>query len=361
MKKFLVTSVLACLACGGLMAQGKPVIGVLIRNLNDQFLTDYANNIKKCAAAKGCDIKIVDARNDQASQLDQLNALLSQRVKFFVVVPAVSQGSEEIVKAIRAHGGGAAFSNTPPTVAALKVSKEWLYYASSPETVAGEFQADIIDNYFKKYPNHLAAGKTINTLMILGQLGHPAQVYRTDAVLKTLTAKGYKVNIVAKDTANWLPDEAQRKMDAWISAFNGKFNLVIANNDAMALGAVESMVTAKYFQDPSNPTKDVEGSGTVLKVPVIGVDCTHVALQSMGEHKLYATVLQDAIGQSSTAFELAYYMATKGSPYGKTINGIKPLTKATDESPANDAATAGQCYLVPFKAVTMSNYKSFMN
>lgn len=47
MKKLLVSSVLACLACGGLMAQGKPVIGVLIRNLNDQFLTDYANNIKK--------------------------------------------------------------------------------------------------------------------------------------------------------------------------------------------------------------------------------------------------------------------------------------------------------------------------
>ena len=60
-------------------------------------------------------------------------------------------------------------------------------------------------------------------------------------VLKGLADKGYKVNVVAKDTANWLPDDAQRKMDAWLSAFNGKFNMVIANNDAMALGAVESM------------------------------------------------------------------------------------------------------------------------
>ena len=241
MKKLLVSSVLACLAGGGLMAQPKPVLGVLIRNLNDQFLTDYANNLKKIAAEKGCELKIVDARNDQAAQLDQLNALLSQGVKYYIVVPAVSMGSEEIVKAIQTHGGGAAFSNTPPTVSALKVNRNSFFYASSPETVAGQIQAQIIDTYFKKFPGHLAPGKTINTLMILGQLGHPAQVYRTEAVLKGLADKGYKVNVVAKDTANWLPDDAQRKMDAWLSAFNGKFNMVIANNDAMALGAVESM------------------------------------------------------------------------------------------------------------------------
>ena len=49
-----------------------------------------------------------------------------------------------------------------------------------------------------------------------------------------------EVEVIAKDTANWKPDEAQQKMDAWLSAFKGKFNIVIANNDGMALGAVES-------------------------------------------------------------------------------------------------------------------------
>ncbi len=359
MRKILITSVLACIACGGLMAQTKPVIGALIRNLDDQFLGDYAASLKKLAAAKGAELKIMDAHSDQATQLDQLNTLLSQGVKYFVVVPAVSEGSDEIAKAIAAKNGGAAFSNTAPTVSALKISKNF-FFASSPESVAGQIQADIIDQYFKKFPGKLGPGKAINAILILGQLGHPAQIYRTDAVLKTLEKKGYKVNVLAKDTANWQPDEAQQKMDAWLNAYKGKFNVVIANNDSMALGAVESLVTAKYVQDPSNPTKDVEGTGTVLKVPVLGVDCTQVALKSMSEKKLYATVLQDAVGQSSVAFELAYYMATKGSPYGKEILGMKPLAKAIEEAPANDAAVAGQCYLVPFKGVTMANYTTFM-
>ena len=140
----------------------------------------------------------------------------------------------------------------------------------------------------------------------------------------------------------------------------GKFNLILANNDAMALGAVESLITAKYVDDPANPTKDVDGDGTFLKVPVIGVDATQVALRSMSENKLYATVLQDAGGQATTAFDLAYTMATKGAVNGATINGIKPLDKAIEEAPANDPALVKQIYLVPFKGVTKENLSTFL-
>ena len=326
------------LAAGSAMAESKPVIGALIRNLDDQFLNDYTANLKKVAAAKGAELKIMDARSDMATQLDQLNTLVSQGVKYFVVVPAVTEGSEQLASVIASKNGGAAFSNTAPTVAALKSSANF-FLASSPESIAGSIQADIVDAYFKKFPNKLGPGKSINLILFLGQLGHPAQIYRTQAVLKDLEKKGYKVNVIAKDTANWQPDEAQQKMDAWLNAYKGKFNLILANNDAMALGAVESLITAKYVDDPANPTKDVDGDGTFLKVPVIGVDATQVALRSMSENKLYATVLQDAAGQATTAFDLAYTMATKGAVNGATINDIKPLDSAIEEAPSPKPVT----------------------
>ena len=80
----------------------------------------------------------------------------------------------------------------------------------------------------------------------------------------------------------------------------------------------------------------------------------------MAEHKLYATVLQDAAMQATTAFELAYTMATKGAVNGATINGIKPLDKPIEETPANDAALVKQIYLVPFKGVTYDNLSTFL-
>ena len=358
-KKLLVALLGAALAAGSALAEPKVVIGALIRNLDDQFLNDYTANLKKSAAAKNVELKVMDAHSDMATQLDQINTLVSQGVKYFVVVPAVTEGSEQLASVIAAKKGGAAFSNTAPTVAALKMSPN-LFLASSPESIAGSIQADIVDAYFKKFPNKLGPNKAINLILFLGQLGHPAQIYRTQAVLKDLEKKGYKVNVIAKDTANWQPDEAQQKMDAWLNAYKGKFNLILANNDAMALGAVESLITAKYVDDPADPTKDVDGDGTFLKVPVIGVDATQVALRSMAEHKLYATVLQDAAQQATTAFDLAYTMASKGAVNGATINGIKPLDKPIEEAPANDPALVKQVYLVPFKGVTQENLSSFL-
>jgi methyl-galactoside transport system substrate-binding protein len=346
---------------GGQAESGKTTIGALIRNTDEQFVADYAAVLKSLAAEKGVDLKLQDSRGDMALQLDQLNTLLSQGVKYFVVVSNTTEATADIAKKIQAQGGGAAFSNIQPSVEALKVGPNF-YLASSPESVAGQIQAQILDKYFKANPKKLANGdpKAIDAIFLYGQLGHPAQTYRTNAVKKGLMDAGYKLNIVAEDTANWKPDEAQAKMDTWLAAFSGKFDVVIANNDGMALGAVESLLTAGYVDDPANPTKDVDGDGTVLRVPVVGVDATQVAVKSMSEKKLFATVLQDAVGQATTAFELAYMMATEGSATGKKAWGLSPLTKAIDESPANDAAVVGQCYLVPFKAVTMDNYKDFM-
>jgi len=125
---------------------------------------------------------------------------------------------------------------------------------------------------------------------------------------------------LAKDTANWKPDEAQQKMDAWISAFSGKFNIVITQNDGMALGAVESMLTNKYVKGDAS-------DGTVLKVPVLGVDATQVALKSIDEDKLYATVLQDSIGISTTAFELAYALATGAYKPGNAHQRYRSLDR----------------------------------
>ena len=45
---------------------------------------------------------------------------------------------------------------------------------------------------------------------------------------------------------------------------------------------------------------------------------------------------------------------------GATINGIKPLDKPIEETPANDAALVKQIYLVPFKGVTKENLATFL-
>lgn len=359
MKKMLTILLVLALACTGVFAQGssEPAksdtvkIGALIRNLNEQFVKDYADNLQKLAAENGVELNLQDGQSDVARQLDQLNTLITQGYKYFVIIPQDTSVTEQMAKQIKAAGGGAAFSNIQPSVEALKVGKDF-YLASSPELVAGQYQAQIIDEYFTKNPAK-APGKALNLLYLQGQLGHPAQISREAGLIDELTSLGYKVNFVARDTADWSPDKAQEKMDTWLAAHSGKFNLVVAQNDGMALGAVESLIT-------NGLTKNNASDGTILTVPVIGIDATADALNSMDENKLYATVLQDSIGQSTTAFDLAYTMATKGTAFGSTAWGLKPASEVISEAPANDPAVIGQCYLVPFKPITKANYKDLM-
>ena len=321
---------------------GKVKIALLMRNMDEQFLKDYSDNVKKLAAAAGVDLNVQDARSDGANQLTQLQTLLNQGYKYFVIIPCVSELSEQMNKDIQAKGGAAAYSNIQPTVASLKVGPNF-FYASSPEFVGGRYQGQLIADYFDNNPAK-APGKAINMILINGQLGHPAQVNRRAGLLAELQTRGYTVNIIAEDTANWSPDQANEKMNAWIASFRDKFNVVAAQNDGMALGAVQSMIQNGLVKKDAN-------DGTTLTVPVLGIDATGDAIASMKKNELYATVLQDAVGQSAAAFDVIHQMAAGTYKPGNPAGGTPAATDPIDEAPANDAAIIGQCYLVPFVPV----------
>ena len=160
----------------------KLVMGALIRNMNETFVANYAANLQTLADNAGVELRLLDGNSDVATQLDQLNTLLTQGVKYFVIIPQDTAATEQMCQLINAQGGAAAFSNIQPSVEALKVGKNF-YLASSPETVAGNIQAEIADEYFKAHPDKLGPNNTVNLLIINGQLGHPAQINRRQGVI----------------------------------------------------------------------------------------------------------------------------------------------------------------------------------
>jgi ABC-type sugar transport system substrate-binding protein len=322
-------------------AAGEPKFALLMRNMDEQFLKDYAEGAQKAAKERGVTLNVQDARGASDAQQTQLETLLQQGYKYFVIVPCVPDLADNFNKLIQEKGGAAAYSNIQPTASSLRIGPTF-FYVSSAEAIAGQMQGDLIADYFDAHPEK-APGKVLNALYTLGQLGHPAQINREKGLLDQLTARGYIVNLLGRDTANWDAATAQQKMDAWSVAQKGKFNVVIAQNDGMALGMVESLLQNGF-------TKADASDGTILQFPVYGIDATADALNSMKENKLMATVLQDAVGQSTTAFDIIYQVATGAYKPGNSAAGT-PAAIVLDEEPANDPDTIIQCYLVPFAKV----------
>jgi inositol transport system substrate-binding protein len=132
--------------------------------------------------------------------------------------------------------------------------------------------------------NWKAEGKSeVNVYIMEGQLSNQAAVQRTKDIHDVISGPdcGVKVNVIDEQTANWSRDEAQNLMTNWLST--GKpFDGVIANNDEMAIGAIQAMKAA----------------GIDMKsVQVGGVDATQDALAAMQAGDLDVTVFQNAAAQ----------------------------------------------------------------
>jgi len=124
-----------------------------------------------------------------------------------------------------------------------------------------------------------------------GELSNQAAVQRTQNYYDVMEAGqcAVKVTIIDQQTANWSRDQAQNLMTNWLStgtAFDG----VLANNDEMALGAIQAIKAAGISMDA---------------VIMSGVDATQDALASMQAGELDITVFQNAAAQGGGALDAA--------------------------------------------------------
>ena len=105
---------------------------------------------------------------------------------------------------------------------------------------------------------------------------------------------------------------AKDKADAWLSGPNGaKIEVVIANNDAMAMGAVEAL----------------KAHGNT-KTPVFGVDALPEALAMVGNGQMAGTVLNDANNQAKATFDLAKNLAEgKAAAEGTQWNIVNKVVR----------------------------------
>jgi len=110
----------------------------------------------------------------------------------------------------------------------------------------------------------------IKLILIRGQLGCAAEIGRSAAVLKA--AEEGKLTIVADGTGgdSWSLEEARKVVEAAIAA--GKdFNVIYAENDGMAQGAVQALEAAGISH------------GKDGKVKIIGFDFNRFALRNVQE------------------------------------------------------------------------------
>jgi len=305
-------------------------IGCAIYKFDDTFMTGVRNAIAEAAKDKA-KVDIVDSQNSQSTQNDRVDMFITKRMNSMAINPVDRTAAGVIIDKAKAENIPVVFFNREPLPEDMH---KWdkVYYVGAKAEESGTMSGQIIVDYWTSHPEADRNGDgVLQYVMLKGEPGHQDAELRTEFSMKAVADAGIKVEKLAEDTGLWDRVRGQEKMAAFLAAHGDKIEAVFANNDDMALGAIEALKAAGYFKD-----------GKFM--PVVGVDATAPAIQALEEGTLLGTVLNDAVNQGVATFNLAYLLAKGETP--------------TSEN-AGYEITHGQYVWVPYKKVTLENVAEF--
>ena len=303
-KVFTLTALVASMMFGAAAHAADTRIGVTIYKYDDNFMSVVRKAIEKDAkSSSNVQLLMNDSQNSQSTQNDQVDVMVAKGVKALAINLVDPAAADVIISKAKANDIPVVFFDKEPTAKAL-ASYDKAYYVGTDSKESGVKQGELIEKHWKANPNwDLNKDGKIQFVLLKGEPGHPDAEARTKYVVDTLNKDGIPTEALHLDTAMWDTAQAKDKMDAWLSGPDGnKIEVVISNNDAMAMGAVEAL---KAHNKSS--------------IPVFGVDALPEALALVKSGAMAGTVLNDADNQAKATFEIA-----------KNLAAGKPATEGTN-------------------------------
>ncbi len=290
MKKFVLGTALAVMMSTAAHAE---TIGVSMALFDDNFLTVLRNGMSDYAKTlDGVELQIEDAQNDVSKQQSQIQNFIAAGVTAIIVNPVDTDATAAMSKIAADAGIALVYVNREPVNVDTLPEKQ--AFVASNEQESGTLQTQEICK--------MLGGKG-KAVVMMGELSNQAARMRTKDihdVLATDQCKG--IEIVEEQTANWSRTQGSDLLTNWLSA-GLEFDAVIANNDEMAIGAIQALKAAGRSMD---------------SVVIGGIDATQDALAAMAAGDLDVTVFQNAAGQGKGSVDAALKLA-KGETVDKKV------------------------------------------
>ncbi|RWE44655.1 MAG: D-xylose ABC transporter substrate-binding protein [Mesorhizobium sp.] len=277
------------------VAQAKDkVIGVSWSNFQEErWKTDEAA-MKKAIEAAGDKYISADAQSNPGKQLTDVESLISQGANSLIIL---AQDASAIGPAVQK-----ALDEGIPVVGYDRlIENKDVFYLTFDNKEVGRMQAREV---FKVKPEG-------NYVFIKGSGADPNADFLFSGsmeVLKEAIDSGKIKNVGEAYTDGWLPANAQKNMEQFLTANDNKVDAVVAANDGTA-GGVVAALTAQ---------------GLAGTVPVSGQDGDHAALNRIALGTQTVSVWKDARELGKTAAEIASQLAD-----GKKMTdvaGVKDFT-----------------------------------
>ncbi|WP_413540119.1 substrate-binding domain-containing protein [Aerococcus viridans] len=246
-------------------------VGLSVSTLSNPFFVSLEEGVNTLATENGTQVISVDAQDDSAKQSNDVDDLIQQGVDVLLINPVDSAAITPAVEAANSAG--------IPVIMVDRATDagEYVTLVASDNVAGGEMAAQYIVDQ---------VGENASTLQLEGVPGASATNERGEGFTNVAETS---LNVLDSQTANFDRAEGLTVMENMLQG-NSDVQAVFAQNDEMALGAIEA----------------IQGAGLSNQITVVSFDGTEGGIKAVEDGSLAATIAQQPDEMGRLALQAAY-------------------------------------------------------
>ena len=290
----------ALMSCGGqkAAAPSRMKIGVVRYTQEDPFITALTEDFRKFAQqgqTPSISVLMDQAAGSQSKEDDICAEMAAEGCTMLLVNLVDRAAPTKIIDLAKEQNIPVIFYNREPVPEDLS---QWnrLYYVGINAAEPGEMQGQMAAEYLRAHPEaDRNQDGQIQYAVLEGETGHQDTIIRTRRAVDTLLSEEIPLDKVSYQVANFNRTQAENKVSQLIQSYGSSIELILSNNDEMAIGAAEAYRMANV---------------TETDTPVVfGVDGTDEGLEALREGTIQGTIYNDKEGQAYAMYRMVLDIA----------------------------------------------------
>lgn len=199
---------------------------------SNSYQAKYAEAAVSYAKEIGIDATVMDPQGDPATQFNQLQDMIAQKMDVIVLWPT-SQNA--LIPAVRQ----ASRANIPVVTSNSPIGEAGRQYVTAH---TGPDDCKLASQAAEMLGDSL--GGKGNVVVIEGTPGYSVSILRGNCFLDAMEDKYPDIKILASQPADWNREKAQTVMETFLTQYGEKINGVYAFDDGMGLGVISALQAA---------------------------------------------------------------------------------------------------------------------
>jgi len=291
------------------ISEGKIIkVGVLLYRFDDAYISLVRQSLEKIQKENEGKVEFTfyDGKNDQSVQNETVDALLEKNNVDLLLINLIETNStQDVINKIKEHNiPGILFNREPVSIEAIK-SYNKSCYIGTEAAEAGVLQGKVITNAWNSNKSSIDKNNDgiLQYIMLMGESDNLEAITRTKYSILSINNSAIKTQELALKVCNWNKEEAKNATKALLSQLGNKVEAIIANNDSMAIGAIEAL--QEYGYNKGNKTQTIT---------VVGVDAIPEAQKLIKEGIMTGSVLQDSYALAKALYKVGDNLVYNRNP-----------------------------------------------